>query len=147
MHNDWTKREKDIHDIIIRNVIARCKSGECNILRMLPAEAKIYNIIVDGIIDNSPKGFRNRAAVLLGEPDGSYGRNLPDDLYGIAVSNIISKSVFCIVVAGYISDSSFTNIVNLNPECPVFTVDRENGFRNIELSSVVTKGKETVKYK
>lgn len=147
MHNDWTKREKDIHDIIIRNVIARCKSGECNILRMLPAEAKIYNIIVDGIIDNSPEGFRNHAAVLLGEPDGSYGRNLPDDLYGIAASNIISKSVFCIVVAGYISDSSFTNIVNLNPECPVFAVDRENGFRNIELSSVVTKGKETVKYK
>ena len=147
MHNDWSKRERDIHDIIIKNVVGRCKSGECNVLRFLPSEAKIYNVVVDSMIDNSPDGFRHGAMILFGEPDGAYGRNLPGSLYGITVSNVISRGRRCFTVAGYLSDSAFTNIVNQNPDCPVFYVERENGIENLSLSSIVTKGKEVIEYR
>ena len=52
MHNDWSKREKDIHDIIIKNVIAH--SYHCYVIRLLPAMASVYNVVIDGIIDTRP---------------------------------------------------------------------------------------------
>ena len=58
MHNDWNIRERDIHDIIIRNVIAH--SYLCYTIRLLPAFSKIYNIVIDGVIGISQGRCRLR---------------------------------------------------------------------------------------
>ena len=144
MHNDWTRRERDIHDIVIRNIVGRCKSGICNIIRLLPAESQIRNIVIDGVIDNSPEGFRAGSVLLLGEGDGAYGRNLPESIKNITVSNMICACRSAVTVHGYLCDSVFSNIVNKNENSPVFEVFRSGGMKNVLMSNIQTRGKTVV---
>ena len=135
MHNDWTKRERDIHDIIIRNVIAH--SYLCYTVRLLPAMANIYNVIIDGVIDTSPYiETQYGGTVLLGD-DNFYGKNLPDSMRNITVSNVICKSRTAVSVEGYLADSVITNIVNGNPDCEAVSVTRPNGLKNVTVSNTV----------
>ena len=135
MHNDWSRREADIHDVIVRNIVAT--SDLCHILRMLPCECHIYNAIVDGIVDTA-KELKHYGALVLGEGDGSYGRNLPDGLHHVTISNVISYAPSCINIFGYLTDSVISNVVNRNPGKPVLRVRRENGMRNVLTSNLVT---------
>lgn len=132
MHNDWSRRDKNIHDIIIRNVVAR--SSLCAVLRLLPANTRIYNIIVDGIIDLAD-GTTN-ATLLLGEGDLAYGKNEADGLTNISISNVICNSKRAVRVLGYVKDSVFSNIVNKNKNCPIISIERENGLSNVLMSNM-----------
>ena len=62
MHNDWSRRDRDIHDVIIRNVLGYSGGGICFHVRLLPVESKIYNIVIDGVVDSSPEGFTDGGA-------------------------------------------------------------------------------------
>ena len=136
MHNDWSKREKDIHDIIIKNVIAH--SYLCYVIRLLPAMASVYNVVIDGIIDTQPNQALNYGGtLLLGSADAAYGKNERDGMRNIAVSNVICNSRRAVNIAGFLTDSVITNIVNRNPECETITVDRENGLNNVSISNVI----------
>jgi hypothetical protein len=136
MHNDWSKRETDIHDIIIRNVIA--KSHLCWIVRLLPAMAKIYNVIIDGVIDTRRnESYKHAETLLLGD-EGFYGENLMDSMNNITVSNIIGNSVH---IAGFLSDSVITNIINNDSRVPAVQVDRENGINNVFIFNAVEAAK------
>ena len=137
MHNDWTRREKDIHDIIIRNVIAH--SYLCFTVRLLPAMTNIYNVVIDGVIDTSvDTDWTHEGTILLGD-EGGYGENLLDSMRNVTVSNIICDSKTAVRVAGYLTDSVITNIVNKNPDCEAVLVSRENGLNNVTISNTVTK--------
>ncbi len=138
MSNDWEKRDPNIHDIVIRNVVGYSKGGICFIIRLLPANAKIWNVVIDGVVDTSPEGFDPGGVLLLGSGDGEYGKNPVDGMRYITVSNMICNSHRGIIVGGYISDSSFSNIVNRNQDTSVITIYRKDGFRNIELSNLVS---------
>lgn len=142
MHNDWSRRDRDIHDVIIRNVLGYSGGGICFHVRLLPVESKIYNIVIDGVVDSSPEGFTDGGAILLGEGDGGYGVNLSDGMKNITISNVISKSRNCIIVAGYLKDSVITNVVNRNPDCGPFSVHRENGMVNVLTSNIFSAEKE-----
>ena len=136
MHNDWSKREKDIHDIIIKNVIAH--SYLCYVIRLLPAMASVYNVVIDGIIDTQPNQALNYGGtLLLGSADAAYGKNERDGMRNITVSNVICNSRRAVNIAGFLTDSVITNIVNRNPECETITVDRENGLNNVSISNVI----------
>lgn len=135
MHNDWTRREKDIHDIVIRNVVAH--SYLCYTVRLLPALSSIYNVIIDGVIDTSPDVNACVGTLLLGDRD-LYGENLPDSMRNVTVSNIVCHSRSAVIVAGFLTDSVITNVVNKNPNCPAVTVKRENGLDNVAISNTVT---------
>ena len=135
MHNDWSKREKDIHDIIIKNVIAH--SYLCYVIRLLPAMASVYNVVIDGIIDTQPNQALNGGTLLLGCADAAYGKNERDGMRNITVSNVICNSRRAVSIAGFLTDSVITNIVNRNPECENITVDRENGLNNVSISNVI----------
>ena len=136
MHNDWSKREKDIHDIIIKNVIAH--SYLCYVIRLLPAMASVYNVVIDGIIDTQPNQALNYGGtLLLGSADAAYGKNERDGMRNITVSNVICNSRKAVKIAGFLTDSVITNIVNRNPECETITVDRENGLNNVSISNVI----------
>lgn len=138
MHNDWTKREKDIHDIIIRNVIAH--SYLCCTIRLLPAFTSIYNVVIDGVIDTAPSFTSSNCTLLLGEADGMWGKNTPDSMRNITISNIVCRSRDAVKLSGFITNSTFANIVNSNPDCPVIRVDRKGGMKNCAMSSLVSAG-------
>ena len=135
MHNDWNRREADIHDVIVRNILAT--SHLCHILRLLSCECRIYNVVADGIVDTAEEPVHH-GAVILGEADGSYGRNLPDGLHHVTISNVISNATGCINIYGYLTDSVISNVINKNSGKPVLKVRRENGTRNVMTSNLVT---------
>jgi hypothetical protein len=134
MHNDWSRRERDIHDIIIRNVTAF--SYLCWVLRLLPANTKIYNVVIDGIIDPRPAGHPNGGTLLLGD-GGGYGDNQPESMVGITISNVVCASSTAITLAGYMKDSVITNVVNKNPNTPVLHVSRPDGMTNVYTAGLV----------
>ena len=137
-NNDYTNRDADIHDIIIRNIKGYSKGGLCFHVRLLPVNTKIYNIIIDGVIDTSPEGFRAGGVILLGEHDTSYGDNPYDGISNISISNVICDSKEAILVLGYVKNSVITNIINRNPECPVINVVRKDGMKNVAKSNLLT---------
>ena len=138
MHSDWTKRDRDIHDIIIRNVIAY--SHLCFNVRLLPCNSRIWNVVIDGVIDTPPEGVRHGGTILLGEGDSAYGKNCPDSLSNITISNVISNCDQVILLLGYLKDSVITNVINSNPDCPVLNVRREDGLKNVHTCNLVTAG-------
>ena len=101
MHNDWKKREKDIHDIVIRNVVAH--SYLCFVVRLLPALANIYDVVIDGIVDDADN-CQAAGTLLLGDM-GDYGENKPDSMRNVTISNIICNSRNAISLQGFLTDS------------------------------------------
>ena len=136
MHDDWSRRDSTIHDVIIRNV--KATSNLCWLVRLLAVETKIYNVIVDNVIDTaeSPCHF---GTVLLGEADFAYGVNRPDSIDNIVVSNVISNaSLHAIGIRGCVSNSVINNVINKNPECKTLEVRNENALKNVTCSNIVT---------
>jgi len=143
MHSDWSKRDKNIHDIFIRNV--KGYSNLCYMVRLLPANTRIWNVMIDGIVDTSSDDLNNFGCIMLGTADGGYGENSIDGMKNISISNVISNSQEAIVVGGYISDSVISNVINRNPESPCISVRRENGLVNVTTSNLCSAGKDLIK--
>ncbi len=137
MHNDWSKRESDIHDVIIRNVIAH--SYLCYTVRLLPALTNIYNVVIDGVVDTSPETGLARGTLLLGD-GGTYGENKPESMRNVTISNVLCNSKSAIIVRGFLTESVITNVVNRNPDCPVLTVSRDDGLNNVLFNNLVSSG-------
>ncbi len=135
MHNDWSRRERDIHDIIIRNVIGF--SYLCWVLRLLPANTRIYNIVIDGVIDVSRKIDHPHGGTMLLGDGGGYGKNHPDSMSAVTISNVICRSNTAITLAGYMSDSVITNVINETKSPDAVRVVRENGAVNVTMSGIV----------
>jgi len=138
MHNDWTKRDRNIHDIIIRNVIAH--SYLCFTVRLLPANTVINNIVIDNIVDTQTDPQASAGTLLLGD-GGNYGTNHPDSMKNIAISNVICGSREAVIVAGFLTDSVISNIINRNPDCPPISVRRENGLNNVTITGTCSPAK------
>ena len=135
MHNDWMRREPDIYNIIIRNV--RAHSSLCYLVRLLPCECRIYNVVIDGVIDTATDGV-TFGGVMLGDIDASYGANLPESMKNITVSNVIYNNVGkAIEIDGYLQDSTISNVIATRTEFPVVCVARENGLKNVTISTVI----------
>lgn len=136
MHNDWTRRDPTIHDIVIRNVIGR--SHLCYMIRLLPCNTEIYNVVVDGVVDTTPEPTGHSGVMVLGEPDGIYGTCYPSGLHHITISNVICNGRKSgISVKGYLKDSTISNIVNKNPAVETILVARENGLQNVRMTNVL----------
>lgn len=136
MHNDWTKRETGIHDIIIRNI--RGYSQLCHIVRLLACNTKIWNVVIDGVIDAPPEGLNHSSTIRIGEQlDSLYGKNLTDGISHITISNVVCQSRKAIYVGGYLQDSVISNVINYNPECPTIGVCREDGLKNVQLCNIL----------
>ena len=106
------------------------------VIRLLPANAKIWNVIIDGVIEQVHDGCRNYGTIVMG--DNSYGINPKDGLTNITLSNIICNSDNGIVVWEYLKDSLITNAVNKAPGKSVFTVGREDGLNNVKTVNLLT---------
>ena len=131
MHGDWARRERDIHDIIIRNVTAF--SYLCWVIRLLPANTKIYNVVIENIIESRPSLPEHPygGTLLLGD-GGDYGDNHPESMSGITVSNVVCNSNSAVSVAGYMKDSVLCNIVNRNPNTELLHLGHPDSLTNVE---------------
>ncbi len=136
MHGDWSKRERDIHDIIIRNVVAH--SYLCFTVRLLPALSDIYNVVIDGVIDTQTDCKASAGTILLGD-NGFYGENKRDSMRNITISNVICNSNGAICLEGFLTDSVITNVINKNPDAVALKVVREGGLKNVQTNNLVTK--------
>jgi len=136
MHSDYTKRDKDIHDVIIRNITAYSASGICCQIRLLPTNsAKIWNVLIDGVIDGAPDDLHARTSVLVGEGGNTYGENRNDSMNHITINNVISNCRSAILVPGYLNNSIISNVQNRNPNGKVIDA-RENAFNDVLISNV-----------
>lgn len=142
MHNDWTKRDKDIHDIIIRNVMGY--SQLCFLIRLLPCNSRIWNVVIDGVVDTSPDDLEAFGGLLLGDLDG-YGINLTDSMRNISISNVICNRPSAVLIQGYLSDSVVSNITNRKYNCPAVIVSRKDGIKNVKMSNLNAVGTEPYK--
>ena len=135
MHNDYTRRDPDIYNVIIRNVHAY--SSLCYLVRLLPCNCQIRNVVIDGVIDTSPEGH-TCGGIFLGEKDAVYGKNLPGSLVGISISNLIyNGEKKAVRIDGYLQDSCASNVVATRTKFPVVSYLREGGLRNVKLSNLV----------
>ena len=136
MHNDWSRRERDIHDIIIRNVTAF--SYLCWVVRLLPANTKIYNVVIENILESRPytPNHPYGGTLLLGD-GGGYGDNQPESMCGITISNVVCNSSVGIALEGYMKDSVISNIVSRNPNAPLLQVGRPDGMNNVQTYGLV----------
>ena len=135
MGSDWSKRESGIHDIIIKNVHA--KTSLCWIVRLLAVETEIYNVVIDGIVDLCEDRY-HFGTLLFGEGDGGYGKNLPDSIHDVTVSNVICAENGCsISVAGYLTNSTITNVITKNKNVKPVRAGRENGLNNVVMNNII----------
>jgi len=74
--------------------------------------AKMYDILLDGLIDTSPAGMQCKAAVKIGDTHYGGGIAPVGDTSRIIVTNIISKARYAVLVGGSLCDSVLSNIVH-----------------------------------
>lgn len=132
MHNDWSRRERDIYNITIRNVVAY--SNLCLIIRLLPAMSHIRNVIIDGVVDNTPENISHGATIALGG-DSGYGEILPDAMSGIVVSNVICNAKRGIIIGKGLHDSVISNIINKKKGTPLLS--GEENMVNVKTNNLV----------
>ena len=119
----------------IRNV--RAYSNHRFLIRLLAIECKIWNVVIDGVIDTSPEDVVYRG-ILLGDKDIAYGKNNPDGIRNLTVSNVIYNSTrYAVHVKAFVKDASFTNIISTRSTEPLILVDRENGLVNTNFNNLV----------
>jgi len=105
-------RCQDIYNVIIRNVMS---SSYCANVRLLnQSGVKLYNILVDGVMDssqNSPYMERGGAGVRIGDLH-MYGTRhaTPDETFNITVRNVYSRAEIGLRIAGGMKDCLFENI-------------------------------------
>lgn len=134
MHNDWSKRDKNIRNIIINNI--KAESTLCFVIRLLACNTEIQNVVINNVIDTYDKSEGHVGTVLIGEPDGSYGKNLPESIKNISVSNMICNSERAIIIAGFLKDSVISNVINRNDSGISVDVVRPDGAKNVIISGV-----------
>jgi len=101
----------DIRHVIVRNVRGYCRGGH-HIVRLLNTPGvRMYDIVLDGLVDTSPAGMRCKAAVKIGDHHYGGGMAPLGDTSRIIVSNVISRSEHTIMVGGSLCDSVLSNII------------------------------------
>ena len=133
----------DVCNITIRNVRGYCAGGH-HIVRFLNTRGvKLYNIILDGVIDASPAGHQNKATIKIGDNNKNWGGVTPlGDTYAMQISNVYSYSKSPVLIAGSLQDSTITNVINHNPATtPVVCQSGAQYVKNCFINNTLTTGK------
>ncbi len=127
----------DIRQVTIRNVRGYCRGGH-HIIRLLNSSgARLYDVIIDGLIDTSPSEMRCKAAVKIG--DSHYGDGVAPlgDTSRIIVNNVISRSEHTIMLGGSLCDSAISNVIRWEiPGEPISYVSGLENVRNLLLTNL-----------
>ena len=127
----------DIRQVILRNVKGYCRGGH-HIVRLLNTSGvRMYDIMVEGLIDTSPPELQCRAAVKIG--DHNYGGGIAPlgDTSRIVVHNVISKAKYPILIGGSLADSILSNIVQHgSAEEAVTVASGPQNLRNVTIANI-----------
>lgn len=127
--------DEEVSGIVLRNVVGHSAGGH-HIVRFLNTGGiRMRHILLDGLIDTSPDGLRNHAAVKIGDCNPAWGGVTPlGDTAAFQIVNVQSRAKRAVLIAGSLADSQIANILNANPETEAVTFDsgRENT-RNLDL--------------
>ena len=123
--------DNDVYNVSVRNVVGHAAGGH-QIVRVLNASGiKIYRVTIDGVIDTSPEGVVDRATIRIGDSNPAWGGVTPlGDTNGLIVTNVQSQSRHAVLIAGSLTNSIISNVVNYNPE--VSGVSFESGVENVK---------------
>ena len=109
-------RDTDIHNIIIRNLMC---CSLCAIVRLLnQGGTKIYNVLIDGIMDTS-KDFegldRGYSGVRIGDMEMYGDRHAKsDETYNIVIRNVFARTIAPLNIVGEMSGVSADNIMSFD---------------------------------
>ncbi len=131
---------EDIESITLRNIVGHCAGGH-HIVRFLNTGGiKMRNIILDGVVDTSPEGVCDYAAVRIGDANPAWGGVTPlGDTAGFRIVNILSRAAQAVLIAGSLADSIISDVINGNPDTePVCCSSGEESLENVEIRSTLT---------
>lgn len=129
----------DIRNIFLRQISGHSQ-GRHHVVRFLNASGlRIYNVVLDGLIDTSPPDAPCKATVKIGDANPRWGGVTPlGDTNRLFLNNISSASQHTILIAGSLTDSCISNVVRSAPDGEPITYESGREFvQNVEMSNVV----------
>ena len=108
----------DIHDVVIRNVVAECTGGH-GIIRLLCHDGcKVYNITVEDILDKAVDGGRrSQAAIRIGDPHyATISHAKDEDMYNLTVRRVRTDAPAAIKLHGNPANFVVEDIENKSGE-------------------------------
>jgi len=132
----------DIHHVTIRGINGRCSGGN-HIVRVLNNRGvRIHDILIDGLTDTTPADARGtdfawgpaRAALKIG--DTGYGGIAPlGDTFNVTVRKVTSRARYAILIAGSLSESRISDVVQYGPTEPVTVASGPEWVRNVVITN------------
>ena len=129
----------DIRNIFIRQVAGHSCGGH-HVVRFLNAGGlRIYNVVLDGLIDTSPPDRPCKATVKIGDANPRWGGVTPvGDTNRMFLSNISSASRHSILIAGSLTDSIVSNVVRRTQGGELITYESGQEYvKNVQFSNLV----------
>lgn len=130
----------DIRNIFIKQV-AGYSRGRHHVVRFLNASGlRIYNVVLDGLIDTSPPDRPCKATVKIGDSNPVWGGVTPmGDTSRLFLSNISSASTHTILIAGSLVDACISNVVrSIDDGVPITYESGKKYVRNVQTTNVIS---------
>lgn len=106
----------DIRNIIIRNIMSSSLYANVRLLNM--GGVKIYNVLIDGIMDSSkdfPGLERGSSAVRVGDKIMYGSRHATsDEIYNVTVRNVYSRAIAPLDIVCQMKNFNFDNIMSFD---------------------------------
>lgn len=128
----------DIRNIFIKQVSGYSR-GRHHVVRFLNASGlRIYNVVLDGLIDTSPPDRPCKATLKIGDANPAWGGVTPmGDTNRLFLSNISSASTHTILIAGSLVDSCIANVFrSIDEGSPITYESGKKYVRNVQLTNV-----------
>ena len=132
-------RDDDIRNIFIKQINGHSQ-GRHHVVRFLNAGGlRLYNIVLDGLIDTSPAGRPCKATLKIGDANPVWGGVTPlGDTNRLLLSNISGTSRHTILIAGSLADSCISNVIRYaKAGDPITYGSGEEYVRNVQLTNVM----------
>jgi len=132
----------DIRNIFIKQVTGHSR-GRHHVVRFLNAGGlRLYNVVLDGLIDTSPPGRPCKATLKIGDANPAWGGVTPlGDTNRLFLSNISGASTHTILIAGSLADSCIANVIrNIKGGEPITYASGRKYVRNVQLTNVMRAG-------
>lgn len=109
---DGVRADDDIHDIVIRNVHAKCRGGHGIIRLLCQGGVKLHHVDVSNVVDEAAPGEpRAQATIRIGDSyNWSAARDREGDMHHIRVSDVTARGMVGVWIKGALSDSSLRGI-------------------------------------